>query len=56
MVIIKLRYKLWNHIDMPERFGERPHNRVSLVSHIELIKKLSIITMKIFVTPIRNIS
>ncbi|MAR78123.1 MAG: hypothetical protein CMD43_04170 [Gammaproteobacteria bacterium] len=24
------RYKLWNHIDMPERFGEVRHNRTTL--------------------------
>ncbi len=24
------RYKLWNHIDMPERFGEKRHNKTTL--------------------------
>jgi len=38
------RYKLWNHIDMPERFGERSHNRVLIgQSSIRINwKKLSI--------------
>ena len=36
--------KLWNHIDMPERFGERSHNRVLIgQSSIRINwKKLSI--------------
>mgnify|MGYP001329343771 CR=1 FL=1 len=24
------RYKLWNHIDMPERFGDKRHNRTTI--------------------------
>ena len=37
------RYKLWNHIDMPERFGEKRHNKTTLgQSSIKLNwKKLS---------------
>ena len=26
-IILRERYKLWNHIDMPERFGEINHNK-----------------------------
>ena len=29
-VIWRERYKLWNHIDMPERFGSDQHNKTSL--------------------------
>ena len=29
-VIWRDRYKLWNHIDMPERFGKKRHNRLLL--------------------------
>ena len=29
-VIWKKRYMLWNHIDMPERFGYRRHNKTTL--------------------------
>ena len=29
-VIWQKRYKLWNKIDMPERFGQKPHNKLSL--------------------------
>ena len=29
-VIWRERYKLWNHIDMPERFGEIRHNRTTI--------------------------
>ena len=28
--IWKERYKLWNHIDMPERFGIKQHNKITL--------------------------
>ena len=28
--IWKKRYRLWNHIDMPERFGENSHNKSNL--------------------------
>ncbi len=42
-VIWRERYKLWNHIDMPERFGKIRHNRTTIgQSSIRLnFKKLS---------------
>ena len=29
-IIWSERYKLWNHIDMPERFGEKQHNKTTI--------------------------